>query len=377
MLGAGFLDADIDSVATVLALQIATFPIGSSSGGFTLTPRPNEPDKFDIKKNSFGPLFAERASTLGVRGAYTVGVNAQVTRFVEFERRGLRNGDLSSTVVVQNALRELNRYTFDVSTQTTSIFANVALSPNVDVGIIVPMVRTSLSGTSSSLLPTGERVEKVVDVTSAGIGDLTLRGKWNFRQRNQGALAGLLDLSFPTGDEDRLSTTGRIRIRPMLIASADFGGTAGFAPHVNLGYTFGGSGVTIRDRGLQLPEILAAEAGDEFNYVVGAEAWPAPQLTVFVDFIGRLLRDVARFDAGRRLVEVPGFGQLDVGALIAREGTLNLGLASVGARAHVLGKGLISASLLFPLNAGGVKPGLTPVVGFEYTFGKAFQAREP
>ena len=44
-------------------------------------------------------------------------------------------------------------------------------------------------------------------------------------------------------------------------------------------------------------------------------------------------------------------------------------------RVQVLGTGLISAGLVFPLNEGGVKAGLTPVVGFEYTFGKKIAGR--
>jgi hypothetical protein len=383
LLAGSVREADIDSVATVLALQIATFPVGSSSGGFTLMPDPADPKSYKIKKTSFGPFFAERASTLGAKFAYSLGVNAQSTRFVEFEGNGLRNGDLASTAVIDNRLVELNKYTFDVSTQTTSVVATVGLRNDLDVGVIVPIVRTSLSGTSSILRPTGQRMETIVDVTNSGIGDVTFRGKWNFYPRpvegtqvRAGApgLAALVDVSVPTGDEERLSTTGRWRVRPMLVASADFGGDAGFAPHANLGYTFGGPGVTIRDQRPLLPEIVTAEAGDEINYVVGAEAWPSPVLTVFVDLIGRALRNIARFDAGRRTVEVPGFGPLEVGALVAREGTLNVRLAAVGARVQVLGKGLISASLLFPLNTGGVRPGLTPVIGFEYAFGSAFQS---
>jgi hypothetical protein len=381
LLGAGFIESDIDSVATVLALQIATFPVGTSSGGFTLR-RPTEAeqrdrglknDEYVLKRKSLGPFFAERASTLGVRWAYTFGINAQSTRFAEFEGRGLRNGDLASTIVVDGALRNLNRYTFDVSTQTTTVLANVGVHSSVDVGIIVPVVRTSLSGTSSSLLPTGQLVERVVQASSVGIGDVIVRGKWNFHDHPPSAVAAQIDVSFPTGDEDRLTTTGQVRVRPMLVASAEFGEAAGFSPHLNVGYTFGGSGVTVRDRAPFLPEIVSAEVGSEFNYVVGAEAWPSPLLTVYVDLVGRVLRDVARFDAGRRIVEVPNFGPLDVGALVAREGSLNVRLGSVGARAQVLGKGIISASLLFPLNAGGVKPGVTPVIGFEYTFGASFE----
>jgi hypothetical protein len=388
LLGGAFSESTIDSVATVLALQIATFPIGSSSGGFTLIPTPDNTGGVDHKKDSFGPLFAERASTLGTEGVFTIGVNAQSTRFVSFEGLGLRNGELTSTIVAGGTIVDLDRYTFDVSTQTMSIFANYAVLDNVDVGVLVPIVKTSLSGTASALNPQSpQRIETVVDVTNTGFGDIAVRGKWNFLNRPTGrppadplrdpgdvpipdrksyGLAAAVEVFLPTGSEERLSTAGRLRIKPMFVASADFDG---FAPHANIGYTFGGSGVEIIDRPPLLPDIVSAEASDEINYVVGAEAWPSRSLTLFADLIGRSLRNVARFEGGRRIVTVPGFGPLAVQGLVARVGTLNLRLGSVGAKLRVLDAGLISLGLLFPLNEGGVKPGLTPVVGFEYTFG--------
>jgi hypothetical protein len=390
LLTTGFIDEnEIDSVATILSLQIATFPTGTSSGGFTLAPRRDGTGGVDRKKDSFGPAFAERASTLGAEGAFTIGVNVQATRFESFEGNGLRNGDLANTLVLGGRTIELYRYTFDVSTQTTSVFGNFAVFDNVDVGVIVPWVRASLSGTSSGLrLDTQDRIDKVVDVTSTGLGDIALRGKWNFYNagpRNasgpppsgapqetstflDGGLAATLDIVLPTGSRERLSTAGRVRVKPMFVASADFNG---FAPHVNIGYTFGGPGTVVRENaGIFVPDIISADAGDEFNYVVGAEAWPSRSLTVFADLIGRSLRDVARFDSGRRQADVPGVGTVEVATLVARSGTLNIRLASVGAKVQVLGSGLISMSLLFPLNEGGVKPGLTPIVGFEYTFGQ-------
>src|SRR5918994_7145150 len=103
----------------------------------------------------------------------------------------------------------------------------------------------------------------------------------------------------------------------MFVASADF---AGFSPHANIGYTFGGPGAEIHDRRPFLPEIVRAEAGDEFNYVLGGEAWPSRSVTVFADLMGRTLRNVARFDAGRRIVTIPGFGPVEASALVARTG---------------------------------------------------------
>src|SRR5688572_2073524 len=86
LLGPAFRE-EIDAVATVVALQIATFPIGTSSGGFLLKPQEGTGQPVNAR-DSFGPAFAERAPTLGKPRVFAVGVNIQSTRYVSFE--GLR-----------------------------------------------------------------------------------------------------------------------------------------------------------------------------------------------------------------------------------------------------------------------------------------------
>ena len=85
-----------------------------------------------------------------------------------------------------------------------------------------------------------QREERTVDTAQTGLGDVVLRGKWNFLERPRGGLAAVLDVFVPTGSEERLASTGHLRIRPQFVASAESGG---FSPHVNIGYTFGGAGV--------------------------------------------------------------------------------------------------------------------------------------
>jgi hypothetical protein len=365
LLGGGFSDPEIDAVATILALQIATFPVGTSSGGFTF--RFNDPTGAFVRRSpSFGPLFAERASTLGEEGRFTLGVSSQSTRFVSFEGHRLRNGALRSRIVFDGQSVDVDRFTFDVSTQTTSIAANVAVGETVDIGLIVPIVRTSLTGTASSLdFASLRRVERVVEAAGTGLGDIVLRGKWNFLDRQKSGLAGLLEVILPTGAEERLAGTGRVRIRPVFIASAEIGS---FSPRVNLGYTFGGEGARIRPGGEFLPVIEGANAGDEFNYTLGGDVSPTQTVTVFADLVGRSLRDVARFDSGQRLIAMPGIGPIPIETFVARTGTLHTRLAAIGAKVTILQSGLLSFGLLFPLNEGGLRPGLTPVVGLEYTF---------
>jgi hypothetical protein len=365
LLGTGISQQEINSVASVLALQMATFPVGTSSGGFTYKFDP-ESGAFVRKAQDFGPLFAERASTLGEQGRFTLSLTSQSTRFESFERQNVRNGDLRSRIFIDGRPIDFDQFTLDFRTLTTTFAVNVAVEDRIDVGVIIPIVHTSLSGAAASLdLATGQRRQRVVDISSTGLGDAVVRGKWNFFDRGRGGLAAVLDIYVPTGSEDRLSTTGNFRFRPMFVASANVGT---FSPHVNIGYTFGGDGVRVRPNEPFRPVIERTEPSDEFNYTVGGQVSVIPSLTLFGDLVGRSLLSVARFDSGIPLVDVPGIGALPAEALMPREGTLHTRLGAVGVKATVFQSGLISAGLLFPLNQGGLRPGVTPVIGFEYTF---------
>ena len=75
--------------------QLATVPIGSSSGGFSYTFDPTG-GTFQRATDSFGPTFAERALTNG-KGKFTFGGNFQYSRYTSFEGTDLENGASSST----------------------------------------------------------------------------------------------------------------------------------------------------------------------------------------------------------------------------------------------------------------------------------------
>ncbi len=366
LMGGGITGPEIDAVAAVLAQQIATFPVGTSSGGFTLQ-IDRETGVQVLKSPSFGPLFSERASTLGSQGMLAVGISAQSTRFVSMEGRSLQNGDLRSRAVLGGEIVDIDRYTLNASTQTTNLSVSYAADDNIDIGVIVPIVRISLNGTGTSLnLRSGRPDQRVVDATGAGLGDVIVRGKWNFFERRGGGLAAVTEVFLPTGSEERLSTTGRVRVRPTLVASATVGN---FSPHVNLGYTFGGRGSDVRQSSVYLPTIVSGASGDELNFAIGADLTPVGPLTVFTDLVGRSMRNTVRFYEGKGLLERLGPGAPPIMTFVPYVGSLNTHLAAVGARTMVMGaNALISFALLFPLTDGGLKPGLTPVVGFEYTF---------
>ena len=82
----------VRSFNTELAVQLSTFPIGSSAGGFIYSFDPAL-GTFRRASRSFGPAFAERALTIG-RRRISAGFNYQHTTFDTFEGRNLEDGSI-------------------------------------------------------------------------------------------------------------------------------------------------------------------------------------------------------------------------------------------------------------------------------------------
>jgi hypothetical protein len=71
---------------------LATLPVGSSSGWFTYTFNPTL-GSFSRSSASFGPLYAERALTIG-RDRGSLGVGYQRSTYDTFERTNLRQREI-------------------------------------------------------------------------------------------------------------------------------------------------------------------------------------------------------------------------------------------------------------------------------------------
>jgi len=105
-------------------------------------------------------------------------------------------------------------------------------------------------------------------------------------------------------------------------------------------------------------------------------------VTLSADLLGRSLRNAAGFRYEERglgadqgtpetraaLAQLSQLGRASVYSLNPRVGNLNRWLLAVGAKTAVFGAGLVRLDLLGSLNDAGLKPGLTTVLGMEYTF---------
>lgn len=369
-----------------IASQIATFPLGSSSGGFSYVFDPAL-GVFSRATESFGPLFAERALSLG-KGKVTFGSNYSRLTFDAFEGENLRNGDIKlflKHVDTNGDNSNLDPFFegdlitadlfLNIKAETTAFFASYGVSDRIDVGFALPYIRLDIDAriqeginrlsTDTSpflfhIFTNGTSNDVVRQRGSAeGLGDLVLRGKYLFKKSGTGGIAMGVDLRLPTGDENELLGSGATQAKVFAIAS---GGGGRFSPHVNAGYTFSRGG-----------SLTTGELPDEINYTLGFDAVLSRRLTLTGDVIGRTLRDTNRIVKVEQEYKYRHGNNGDILTstitdFASRPGDLNVLLGSVGLKANPGGRLLLSANLLFSTGKRGLQDYLTPVFAIDYSF---------
>ena len=393
-----------------MVVQLSTFPLGSSSGGFTYTFDPAV-GTFRRASRSFGPAFAERAQTAG-RGRFSAGVNYQHLNYTSFENRELDDGSIrfylrhqeccatvgppvppAFGVAAQPNGTRLDPFfegdlietalSLEAKTDTLVFFTNYGVTDRLDVGLAVPVVRVELDATvvatilrlatlttpihafESGNLAASERTFRSAG-SATGIGDVVVRSKYRIFDSQRAAIAGALDLRLPTGDEDNLLGAGTQAKAFVIVSRA----SERWGQHANLGYTFaqgelGGVAPLRSGTALQVP--------DEFDYTAGLEYVVESRLTLVGDVVGRLLRGAGRLTPQLKTFQfVPG----GTGAVQSaqfeefepNDSSLHLVLGTVGLKFNPKGNLLISANLLVPLSKAGLRSGIGTVVGMDYAF---------
>ena len=386
-----------------LVAQLATFPLGSSSGGFTyfVEGRTGIPKR---SSNNFGPAFAERSLTNG-KGQFTAGVNFLPVRYERFEGVGLEGGAMAFYLThndccpgqspasgvpggddsLLNPFFEGDlveaRLSLDLKTETAAFFANYGITDRIDVGIAIPLVRVDLDATmTSTILRLSTFANPAIHTfggdspdtrtaresgTATGLGDIVVRGKYRFLTAPGGGLAIGLDVRLPTGKKEELLGTGATQIRPNLIYSADFGW---FSPHYNVGYTFStgslASAVGTYALGDDVPTdsfpsdvydnvfpggapttpITDLKVPNELGYVAGFVLGVTPRFSISADIVGRTLLDVNGFG----VQQVQYFFLEGPGGIVESRTVQQLGITRTGGRLNIL-RGVVG----FKLNVGG------------------------
>ncbi len=359
----------VDFLTNAMTNSVANVPLGATSSGTTFS--------FDAAglpvatAQSTGPILGERSQTLG-RGRGLI--SGKFSRSVFSSLRGVPLSDLQMTLTHEDeAPAGLGDPAFERDTIhiATSLDANVSvfalagtwgLTNNVDIGIAIPFVNLSVGGQSiGTIVPTTGAVvhffkgtptaPQLVDTAASstqqsGIGDISLRAKFNLVQSPIGGAAFLTDVRLPTGKKDNMLGTGETMVSSTFITSLNF---KQFTPHVNIGYLY--------------------RAGDDQNSsvisAVGFDALIAAPFTLAADVVGN-------WPVGTEKLRLPKPVVFQDGTVVERtnipEGTDNVIAAGVGVK-YLLGGGFTGVgNVLFPMSEGGMRPKATWTIGLERNF---------
>ena len=112
------------------------------------------------------------------------------------------------------------------------------------------------------------------------------------------------------------------------------------------------------------PSSFERQPSEEFNYTFGADLAATPRITIAGDVIGRVVKNSAALTQ----VDSGAVGDDRFIVFEVTSGTVHLLLGAVGVKVNVGGSWLATGTILFPLNDNGIRPALTPVIGFERSF---------
>src|SRR5213596_3627681 len=372
----------ISFMGTAISQNVSSLPVSATGGGATFRFEGGVPVP---TSGSPGPIFAERAQTLG-KGRIFIGANINHLHFetlrgvslngvqMVFTHQNVTGAECDSIVGAscapygvpthENDVIDLN-LALDIDMTVTSFFLSFGLLDRVDIGVVLPVVSTSLTGTSDAqIVPFGGTTaqhffggtpanpelstSRFVQGAATGIGDIATRVKINFSRSERTSFSVLGDARFPTGSEDDLLGSGHVAARGLGILSARFGA---FAPHANIGFLF-------RSGDLQNNAVLAT---------VGFDHLMAPWATMAVDLVSELqvgesklrLPGPVAYDAPfRRTVEptnIPTERDDQINGSFGFKFATGAGITLVG-------------NTLWPLNRGGLRPNVLWTFGLEYSF---------
>jgi outer membrane putative beta-barrel porin/alpha-amylase len=365
--------------STALVSQIVSVPLPSPASSFTYHFDPTL-GVFQRTTQSFGPILAERADTIG---ASRVSFGFAYQRFTFDSVEGLDLQKVPAVFTHDNAFLRGGRE--DVVTTTNAIQADVSqsttyvtlgITDRFDISLAVPVVSTYMKVVSDATIhrlgtlnplthffrqsngDIGERRLFTAIGSASGIGDLTIRMKTLVARPRSSAVAVGLDVQLPTGNELNLLGTGTAAVQPFVIWSAAF---PKVSPHVNGSYKWAGSSVLAGNP-------ATGESGDfpdQVGYAAGADISVNSRLTLACDLLGRYIIKSER-------VTLEQFHALDGKSvfpnIVFSRDSFNALSGSFGLKANVLQRLLLDVNVLFNLDEHGVRDKVTPLIGLEYAF---------
>jgi outer membrane putative beta-barrel porin/alpha-amylase len=412
-----------------VGVQVSQLPIASPSSGITFRYDPSLKTFAPSKEESLGPILGERASTIGRNKLYLAfsfqyfnfsSVDGQDTGKLPavFQHQaisqpfppgvvqcgnptGLTGTFAGQPCFVRDYIQTVN--SIDLTVHQYTVYATYGLTRHLDFSIEIPFLDVHLKNTSNativpnSVAPTsafptgvfhefsGATVPGCASTTpclnasfsnsgsAGGIGDVTLRGKYELYQGERFGVAAGLDVRLPTGDEQNFLGSGATGVKPFGVISY----SARVSPHAELGYEWNGKSILAGDFVGPTATNAKGSLPNRFVYTVGADVSIVKRLTGAFDLFGqRLFNSTQLFS--NPYTDLGKCSDVNCTSLTAGTTHPNLGVhlgadynivnASVGLKYQAIHKLVLTGNVLFKLNDNGLRATAVPLVGVSYNF---------
>jgi len=360
-------------VENAIGLAVGNVPFTAATSGVSFRFEGGAPVATTV---SAGPIFADRAETLG-RGRLLFGANLTGISFskirgepldemvLRFTHENVEDAALGNPTFERDYIEiETN---LDLSLLVTTLYATYGVNDRIDIGIAVPLVRASLSGSSQASFVYfggataqtsphyfGTPASRTATAASTsegsafGIGDVAGRLKLFLASGPDYGIGLLADVRIATGNEDDFLGAGTTTLRVLGVTSGRVGS---FSPHLN-------GGVLINGAQGQTHRALAT---------VGFDQLLGQQITLAGDLVGSFqLGESERGLPEPVVFTAPDVERLDLSDIPDKSD--HFLDASIGLKVDAGGDFRVLANVLVPLTNGGLRPSMAWTVGLERSF---------
>ncbi len=331
-----------------ISAQVGAIPFASSGAGFAFRYDEDLGTFMQIAK-SFGPVYAERADTIG-EGRFNTMLSFTGFQYDEFLGQDLGSFDVSTLHEPDTLPPDDQRTSFELDTVNINMDLNIRINALVfagtygvtdrlDIGFLLPFSDVDMTVTARAEVFKHPDNPIPVDVhtfeggpespndsasgSARGLGDVLLRAKYHILKGEVNNLATVVQIKTDTGDEKDFLGTGDKTVRALMIYSRTFGS---FTPHLNLGYEF-----NLDDSKQNSVEYAA-------GFDVGAQKW-----TLAMSVLGS--REFNGDDIADTIVN-----------------------GSVGIKWNPFGNYILTANVLMPLNDDGLRSNVISTLALERNF---------
>jgi hypothetical protein len=351
-----------EAIALTTALEIATAPFGTSTGGFVFKLDPST-GLLARTSTTFGPAFTERALTAG-EGNVTIGATFSGTTYDKISNFSLSNLPLLSAAGSSAAASRTGTANLNLSSQTLAMSGTIGVTDNLDIGVVVPLVSIKLNGTSALVSGTGNQIRLAeTDGKFSGLGDIAATAKFRLVKfkgpdlPDPGGIGLLVTMRLPTGDRNNLRGLGIYRTTIGGVVSA---GTGKIRPHGSAGFEYWSDGLRV-STGTETVTVR-----HQIQYSGGIEVEAHPKLTLLVDFLGQNIRGGSQVGL---VSDTPpaGSGVSSITSMAALANGIQKALLVPGLKLNIKAKMLVSVNAIVTMHNNGLHSTVTPVVGVSLT----------